>query len=126
MRGKFRLRRLDLPVIAAVLLLALLFFLLPKWLPDRAEGRRFTVEVSGHTVADHSLCEPGVYSVQAGENTLILTVSDGAVFVSDSDCPDGVCRRMGAISRAGETIICLPAGVCIRVVGEGEVDGYAG
>ena len=37
-----------------------------------------------------------------------IRVQSGAVSIADADCPDRTCVRMGAISRAGETLVCLP------------------
>jgi hypothetical protein len=57
---------------------------------------------------------------ELGEN--IVEITDGQVKVVDADCHDKICVKAHAISKAGETIICLPHKVVVRVIGEGEQD----
>ena len=65
------------------------------------------------------LCENGI--------VLVIRIEDGAAFVSHSDCPDGICRASGRISRSGESILCAPAGVRVTVKGGADdVDFVAG
>lgn len=59
------------------------------------------------------------YVLNGGTN--ILTVENGQAYMSHADCPDKVCIGMGHISRAGDSIICLPNRVVITVEGEGEL-----
>ena len=42
---------------------------------------------------------------------------DWSVRVSDSDCPGQDCIHTGAISRAGQSIVCLPAQVVVYLEG---------
>lgn len=58
-----------------------------------------------------------------GANT--VTVRDGAIAVTEADCPDRYCMDRGFCS-GGSQIICLPNRLVIRFVGEQAVDGVAG
>ena len=50
-----------------------------------------------------------------------------SVRVSDSDCPGQDCVHTGPISRAGQSIVCLPAQVVISLVGAAsDVDAVLG
>lgn len=52
-----------------------------------------------------------------------ITVSDGAIFFSDSDCPGKDCVHSGKISASGRSLVCLPNGLEIRILsGETDVD----
>jgi len=42
------------------------------------------------------------------------------VWVSASDCPTQDCVRTGAISRPGQSIVCLPEQVIVKLVGTGD------
>ena len=53
---------------------------------------------------------------------LKVVVSDGKVRVEEATCPDKLCEKRGAISRAGESIVCLPARVVVKIAGKGEVE----
>ena len=45
-------------------------------------------------------------STDEGHNT--IQVKNGEVSVSDADCPNHDCVNQGAISKAGQQIVCLP------------------
>ena len=51
-----------------------------------------------------------------------VIVEKGAIRVCDADCPDKICEERGAISKAGQTIVCLPNRIVIKVLGKGEVE----
>ena len=50
----------------------------------------------------------------------LLLISDGAAVVSDADCPDKLCMKQNAISKNGESIICLPHKLVIQIVAKEE------
>lgn len=50
----------------------------------------------------------------------LLKISDGTVFVLEADCPDKLCVKQKAISQNGESIICLPHKLVIRIVSKEE------
>ncbi len=57
---------------------------------------------------------------------LTLSVRNGEVFVSDSNCPDGTCRHMGHIARRGESILCTKAALSVTITdGKGDFDAVA-
>ena len=53
---------------------------------------------------------------------LTVTAVGGAVSVTQSDCPGQDCVHSGAVSRAGQSIVCLPARIVVELVGA--ADGY--
>ena len=112
--------RIDILVIASVLLLsaaALLTLHLTK-----KEGAYAEVTVDGETVGKYSLAQDGVYPLNGGTNT--LTVRDGRAYMSYSECPDHVCENTGKVRYVGQTIVCLPNRLTVRIVGksDGSVD----
>lgn len=64
-----------------------------------------------------SLSENRVIPVLSNGYSLTVIIENGAASVTESDCPDGVCTASGTISRAGQAIVCVPAGVTVRVDG---------
>lgn len=48
-----------------------------------------------------------------GSNT--LSIADGAARMISADCRGGDCLRMGPIRTAGESIVCLPHRVIVRL-----------
>lgn len=53
--------------------------------------------------------------------TLTVTAEDGGLRVSEADCPTQDCVHTGAISRSGQSIVCLPARIIIQLTG-GQAD----
>ena len=56
-----------------------------------------------------------------------VLIKDGNVRIDDADCPDQICVTHRAISRDGESIICLPNQTVVTIRGgeEPEVDEIA-
>lgn len=115
----------DLLLIGGLLVVAaVLFLVLSQW---SADGRAVEVQVDGVTVATLPLDIDTTFVIDGadgGHNTLVI--ADGKATVTEATCPDGVCVRHRAIDRAGQSIICLPNKVVVRVVGEPTVDAEAG
>ncbi|MCX8058424.1 MAG: NusG domain II-containing protein [Spirochaetes bacterium] len=45
-----------------------------------------------------------------------INIENGEVWVSKSDCPNGICILMGKKKNNGECIYCVPNGLIIKVV----------
>jgi len=50
------------------------------------------------------------------DRDVVLTVKDNAIAFKSSDCPDKICIRTGFISHPGQTAVCLPNRVSIKIV----------
>ena len=57
----------------------------------------------------------------------VITVTDGVISITQSDCPGQDCVHSGGISTLGRVIVCLPNGLEIRVIAQtGDVDFVVG
>lgn len=72
---------------------------------------------------DLSIDQQVTVTTDRGSNT--VTVRDGAVAVTEADCPDHYCMNRGYCT-GGAEIVCLPNRLVIRFLGEQEIDGVAG
>ena len=118
---RLRFRRTDLIAAGLVLLLAAALAL---WLAARAaavETAAAQIYVDGALTAELPLDRDGTYEVR-GDYRNTVTVRDGRVAVTDSDCPGGDCLHSGWISTAGRSIVCLPNRMEVRLTGV-ESDG---
>ena len=106
MEGKKFLSPRGMVLCGALLLAAGALYLALSLLP---QGTVAVVEQNGQEVARREL------SQLAGPETL----SQGAA-VTSSTCPDQVCVQTGQLTRAGESAICLPARVTLRLEGGGD------
>ena len=81
-----------------------------------SEGDMVVVKVDGAVIKELPLNQDAEFTVpgyQGGINS--ITIRNGSVLVSDADCPDKLCVKMGRINRAGETIVCLPHRVVVEI-----------
>lgn len=110
-----------LAALAAAVLLLLLWVFLPRQGTLQAEiitaTEAFTVDLS-------SVKEPYETVIVSNGHTLTLSFEKNAVRVRESDCPDKCCVACGKLTKNGQSAICLPAKVMVRVFAsdESEVD----
>lgn len=82
---------------------------------DGAEADRFPLDGTGE------------HTYTAGGYTLHVEENSAGVCVASSDCPTQDCVHTGTISRGGQSIVCLPARLSVRLVGgDGGVDAVIG
>ncbi len=97
-----------------------LLFLFP-----REEGRAVEVRIDGELLQVYALDAEGSYALRGRYGSATLVILDGRASLHEAACPDKLCERRGELSKVGESAVCLPSRIEIRIVGEGEVDGYA-
>lgn len=120
-------RRDALVALAVVLLAAVtaLLFYLPRTQSDQLT---LVITVGGQEQSRTPVTQlpDGPVRIEGrGGYTLTLSPSysdlpfspEWSVRVSDSDCPGQDCVHTGAISRAGQSIVCLPAQVVVYLEG---------
>lgn len=90
-------------------------------LPGRAADT-VTVLSDGKTVAVLELAQDTELTVRYGDGYNIITVRNGAVCVTEANCPDHSCMHSGA-RRSGLPIICLPNRLVLRFSDAGQLDG---
>lgn len=107
--------RWDLLLALGVLLAAGILYLAVR---PGGEGAWAVVTVKGREVARYALSEDRTVTI-GEEDYNILRIKDGAAAVIEANCGDHTCVRTGAVSREGETIICLPHELVVEIVGGG-------
>lgn len=122
---KFRIKKADIIIAAAVLVAAAIAFLCIS--SFASAGKTVKVEQNGSVIAELPLNEDAIYQVQSGgKTTNTVEIKNGAASVTSADCPDKICVHHREIKKSGESIICLPNKVVVSVDGAGrEVDGVA-
>ncbi len=113
--------KFDFILGAALLLAALCLFLVFR--SFEKEGGRIIVKQDNEIVGEYSLSEDGEYVFETFYSSNTLVIEDGRAYVKDSTCKDHICEDTGAVSKVGETIICLPNTLFITVT-EGEESSY--
>ena len=105
----------DKILIGGLVVLTLLSF--PVIRHFQHEGRVVVIEVDGELVGNFSLEEDRFIPVDGKLGTTKVEIVGTGVRVLDSPCPHKLCVKSGTISRSGETLVCLPNGVVIRIEG---------
>ena len=70
-----------------------------------------------------ALTGPEERTYTANGCTLRVTFGPGSAQVTASDCPTQDCVHTGAITRSGQSIVCLPARLIVELEGTGDTDG---
>ncbi len=108
-------RKNDLRLLAAVLLLSAAGLAARSFL-FRGSGMSVRVSQDGSVIQEYSLDRPLETVIDDGRGGLnTLHISDGEAWVTDANCPDGICEKTGRISRPGEVIVCMPHRLIISV-----------
>ena len=121
----------DLLVVAAVLALAVClgvrFWENLGAAPAQSAGLSVVVEIDGIETDRFALADVMTKGRTYTNNGVTLTVAASAIVqqdketlgvrVTQSDCPTQDCVRTGQISKAGQSIVCLPARIVITLAG---------
>ena len=117
----------DILLISAILLAACflaVFFFVKE---DSTEGAFLEITADGELYGRYPLNEDAVIDING---TNVCEISNGHVSMIEADCADESCVRMKEISFEGESIICLPKRIVLKITGgasaEEGVDTVAG
>lgn len=118
-------RKKDLCLITAILAVALLSYILLRVLYS-GTGCEVNISVDGETVAVYPLDDDREITLTGYRGgTCVMRISDGHVTMVSAECPDKICVHHHAISHDGESIICLPNRIVIRVTGAADTGSPA-
>lgn len=102
---------IDITIILVLLAAALigLLFLRPK-----QSGKYASVMVEGEEIARYPLSEEIETDIsQNGTNRLVI--KNGYASIESADCLNQICVKHEAINKLGETIVCLPNKLIIKI-----------
>lgn len=90
-----------------------------QWLSGRDGGAvTAVISVEGQELERLSLT-PGQHCYTAGGYTLVLECDGTGIWVAQADCPTQDCVHTGKISRAGQSIVCVPSRIMVQLQGGG-------
>ncbi len=117
------MNKFDIFLISIILLISLIIYV---FIYDN-DGSNAIVTYENKEVLkiDLSNKEYRVYEVDGYNGKVKIETKDGMVKVIEEISPKHLCSRQGYISKAGETIICLPNKVIIKIEND-EVDTVVG
>ena len=114
-RTKIAPKRGDIFLIAGCLLAALVCCGLLLGL--RKDGGAVVVEQDGRETARYALDEDRTVRIEGEEGYNLLVIQGGEAWLSEADCPTQLCVKTGKIRYAGQSLVCLPHRLAVRIVG---------
>ena len=105
----------DIGLIVGCLLAALVCCGL--WLGLRRDGAAVVVEQDGKETARYALDENRTVRIEGQGGYNLLVIEGGEAWLLEADCPNLLCVKTGKIRYAGQSIVCLPHKVAVRIVG---------
>lgn len=112
-KSKSKLRN-DIILIGAILLIAIIGIIAINL---KSAGNCAVVISDGKEIARYPLAvktEEIINIPKIGSNTLVI--DENGAHIVKADCPDGICVATGAIQKEGETIVCLPHKLVVKIV----------
>ena len=93
---------------------------------DAGNGAKVIIESGGDLYARYPLSEDRTVIVPASgrnDHYNVVVISGGMVSVTEASCKNQVCVKHGPISRSGESIVCLPNRLVVRIENSSEEGG---
>lgn len=113
--------------VVAVVVAVMLFFLYGV---NNSSGDFVQIQIDGKCTEILPLDTNSRREIETEDGGLnILVIENRSAVMTEANCPDGICTNHKAISRTGESIICLPHKLVITVVNDktenNEIDAVA-
>lgn len=110
---RLRFSPADGAVIVAVVTVALALLLFRG-----AGGDSVSVTTDGGTVR-YPLSVAREIPVESAGHRLVVRITDGGAAIVEADCPDRICVATGLIRTAGQTAVCVPSHVIVKIENSG-------
>ena len=104
------MKKIDKILAAGLLLTAVLLGIF--LFAGKEEGTWAVVTIDGTEYGSYALDKEQTIDLGTGNH---LEIRGGEIRMTEADCPDQICVNHLAISRDGESIICLPNKVVIAI-----------
>lgn len=107
------MKKNDIILILVFLCISGIIFMIYKGM-HKESGAYVVISVDDEEYARLPLNEDTRFEI-AGTN--VVVVSDGKVYMESAGCPDQICVKHRKIAYNGESIICLPNRVIVKITG---------
>ncbi|MDY3006218.1 NusG domain II-containing protein [Anaerococcus porci] len=114
-----KIKRRDLIVIVSLLLLSILMAFFVQRFKSNVNGDYLLVELNGKEYGKYPLDKDKTFKIEIGNGKYnVVEIKDGKVNMKEANCRDLICTHMPAISKGGETIVCLPHRLILEIIEE--------
>ncbi len=116
-------KKSDLIIIAAILLVSAISWILYDTISkDKAVKAEIYYYSELVEVVSLDIRENSSFSIPQNPNVVFRIDEKGSIAFIESDCPDKVCIKTGSLHRPGEYAACLPNGIILKIVPQGDRD----
>lgn len=112
-KGEKPFFKFDLIIVVFALILCLLPLLS---LFFKTKGDTVVITYDKQTTT-YSLDENATITLKNGK--IVVEINCGEVKVISSDCENGICVHSRPISEVGESIVCIPNSLVVKITGDG-------
>ena len=113
--GYMKRVRNDCILILIIVLLVGGFWLM-QYLNAAQKDAVLQIYQNGELAGEYDLSQSQTIPVTGMEDSYnLVLIEDGTVRVTDADCPDQLCMKQRSISKNGESIICLPHKLVLKI-----------
>ncbi len=115
------IKRKDLVIILIVLLVGIIGLLAPVLIN---KGGKCTIALDGQVVYEAYLSaeEDGVFTLAQAPN-FEFEIKNNQIRILHSPCHDKICVNTGFIGRQGQSIVCLPYKLVVKIEADGTESG---
>ncbi|TCZ76360.1 NusG domain II-containing protein [Paenibacillus albiflavus] len=117
-----KLKRGDI-ILFAVILIAVLAFIVPKFIGDKgnpsASDKLYAkLTVDGQLIKTVELTEEEqLVPIDSKFGHNVLKIHNRGIEMHEANCPDDVCFTFGFVTKPRGTIVCLPNRLLVEIVG---------
>lgn len=83
----------------------------------KSSGDELLITVDGEKFGSYSLLENREISIEQEDHINKVTIKDGTVSMTFSDCKGQDCVQQHSITETGENIVCLPNKIVLEITG---------
>lgn len=119
------MKKLDVLILAVVLVVAAAAFFAIRLFGNEADnaGGYAEIYVKNELFETVSLDKDRLIEVENADAHNLLEVKDGSIRMIEASCHSQTCVHTGARSSGGQTIVCLPNRVVVKIVGAPSEEG---
>ena len=112
------MKKRDIVLITLLLAVALALYFGAQLL-GADEVSSVVVTIDGAEVLRKPLAVNDSYEIRQDDGSVnVITVENGAVYMKEANCRDGLCVQQGRMRSAAKTIVCLPHKLVVTLSGE--------
>lgn len=117
-----KLKKADILVIILLVITSFLIYFFTNKLPKEENdiSKKVVITVDGKIYKELPLTNNTKEKIDIntiyGKNEVII--ENGKVYMHESNCKEKICMKMGKISIAGDSIICLPNRLMVKIVSD--------